>query len=149
MSTIVTTINDAILARLVIALPTFSQIAILYDLAKNKDKALRNRFGSRPLGGVQSIEGNLGSYTVDQDFEITLTDSYKSSKLLNDNAQATTVLDLQDAVHDSYKEIKLLAPSGLIRQIFSLSISEPEIDTANHVVIQTFTITVKFQNSLK
>ena len=148
MSTIISTINTHLLAQLTIALPSYTQIDILYDIPKNAKNKLNNRYGSKPLGGAEA-EGNLGQYTIVQLFEVTLTKAYKSSQLLNDNDQAGVIIELQDDLHDVYQQFKRSSPTGVIRHIFDLTIDNPEVDEDNKLIIQNFTVSVRYQNNLK
>lgn len=148
MSTLVSTINTHLLTQIALALPTYTEINILYNIDSNAKDKLNNRYGSKPLASSE-VDGVLGKYTMDHLFEITLTNSYKSSKLLSDSNKASVIITLQDAVHDVYQQFKRSSPSGVIVEITDLAMDIPEIDTDNKIIIQTMNVIVKYRNDLK
>lgn len=135
-------------AQLAIALPAYSKAPIVYGVEKAGRTKLDKSYAVKPIAATQT-EGNLGAYTMAQTFEITLIDSYGSSKLVKDADLQGKVIALQDLTHDAYKQILSSSPTGVIRNITNLSTEAPELDTDNHLIIQNLTIDIIYQNRNK
>lgn len=148
-SSIVNDIITHIEGQMAAALPvSYSKLSHVIDVAKNKFKGASNRYGTRPLSLDQN-NLNLGNYTVDHNFELILTNSYKSSKLVNDEDMRNKAIILQDYMHDCFKRMYTNRDLIEIKQVFNLTFDEPEYDADNHLVIQRATITIKYQRSLR
>ena len=149
MSSLVTDIVSHIETQIITALPgSFAKAKYIYNPAAGKRKEAESRYSVRPLSGVEN-NLNLGSYAVDHDFEVMLTNTYKSTKLLNDYDMSDKIIALQDYCHDIFKQIKSTTGTAQIRQVFNINIQEPDLDTENHIITQGMTLTIKYQNSLK
>ena len=122
---------------------SFSKLSHVLDVGKNKFKGANSRYGARPLGMTQNDDINR-AYTVDQSFEIIITNGYKSSKLISDLDQRTKAIELQQYCHDVYLRLKSTNGLADIKQIFNMTMDSPEHDTENHVVIQRMVFTVKY-----
>lgn len=142
------TIINNLYAQLAIALPDFTKAPIVYGVEKAGRTKMDKTYAVKPAAAIQT-EGNLGAYTMAQTFEITLIDSYGSSKLVKDADTQSKVIALQDLTHAAYKQILSSSPAGVIRNITNLSSEAPELDTDNHLIIQNFTIDIIYQNRNK
>lgn len=125
----------------------FKKLSHVVDVTKNSYKSSNKRYAARPLGLSESA-GVVSHYTVDQDFEIILTNGYKTNKQTNDLDQQTKGIALQDYAHDIYKQLQQTSLAS-IRLISSLSLDEPEYDVDNKVVIQRMQITVNYKTRTK
>ncbi len=149
MSTIIIDMISFFETQIAVILPSsFSKLNFVYEPSREAKKGADNGYGVVPQAASQN-DLNLSSYALDQDFKVTLTKVYKSSRLQNDTDIQTNVITLQDYCHDIFKQFKQSAPADtVIRHILNLNIDEPVLDEESHLIIQSFTITVKYQNSL-
>ena len=148
MSTLVTDIITFLEAQIAIAVPTYSKLNYVYDPEKEDNRGASLTYGVTP-GGFSQNNLNLQSYAVDQTFNITLVNKFKSTKLSSDSNLQSLIIDMQDKCHDIFKQIKQAAPgSTQIRHIYEVNLEEPEINNDNHIVSMRMSFTVKYQNSL-
>lgn len=122
---------------------SFSKLSHVLDVGKNKFKGSNKRYGVRPLGMVQNDDINR-AYTVDQTFEVIITNGYKSSKLISDMDQQTKGIELQQYGHDIFLRLKTTNGLADIKQIFNMDMGEPEHDEDNKVVIVRMSFSVKY-----
>ena len=148
MGSLVKDINTHIEAQVALSIPTFAKASFIYDSSKDKRKGASARYAVRPLSAGEN-DLNIGSYAVDHLFEVTLTEVFKSSRSLNDYDMADKVLVLQDYCHDIFKQVQSTIGTVQIRQVFSLTIEEPEINEEDNIIAQKMTLTIKYQNTLK
>lgn len=126
------------------ALPTYKALTHVVDVSKNSFGSTKTRYGVLPLN-VTEVSGATNAYTVDQDFEIVLTDSFITTSQ-GDTGAREKALSLIDKAHTVYKKLiqtKCGDPSNCLL-VSSLRISDPIYDESKIVVIQ-FNISVRYR----
>lgn len=146
----ITAIKDNILSRLGNVLGNeYSKLSYVTDVKQNKFGRTSKRFGVLP-GSATEISGTLQHVTMDHQFSITLTDSFNSGATaqLNDNLKAERINELQDKVLSVYRDLVLQARnlSANVLSVNNLQIDDPEFVDDEKVIIQKFSINIKYRN---
>jgi hypothetical protein len=144
----VKTINDGILARLLVVLPTYSKLSFGSNVSLNKFGRSSKRFGVIPKGASDS-SGSVGVNTIDHSFEITLTDGYVSGPAmgLNDDLKMLKVSELQDNALLVYKDLQLnknLLASGILI-VSEINMSEVVFLEEENVAVLKFDLKIKYK----
>lgn len=127
---------------------SFSELAHATIVEKNTFKGGKKRYGVLPKE-IDQVVGVTCYLTVDQAFEVILTDSY-GGKALADADKQTKTIDLQDLMFDLYADIvKAKAGSpGIVIHIDDLSIAAPEYLEDDHIVKITASMNIKYRTQL-
>lgn len=146
MST-VTDLVTSIKSRMATVLgATYSELSNVTEIEKNAFKGADKRYGVM-ANQADEVEGTVCHLTVDQAFEITLTDGYFSNIKASDADKRAKTLALQDKISEVYRDIKTnkAGRPDLVIHTFGLSIAEPEFLEENHVVVVNATFTIKYR----
>lgn len=148
MATIVKQINDAVEARITIALPDYALLNYKIDVAKNNFVTNNKRFGVVPLD-ADPAPTILKHYSLDHNYLITLTHGYINQQT-NDADQREKTFVLYDATDKIYIDI-LNTKAGIpniILNIRSISLAEPEYLEDEKVVILRSLVQVRYRQIL-
>ena len=145
MSTVMATLKTSIAGRIVAVDSTLLPLSYTEDVAKNNLVQAGNRYAVRPLDATE-VPGVTRFVTLDQTFEILLTNQYFEDKI-SDAKKVTASLDCRAKLLDIYKDLvqtKAGSPS-LVLQVRDLEIQSPEFLESEKVVVQRATVTVTYR----
>jgi len=146
---IVEQIKDAMELRIVAVLPsTFSELKYKLKVEDNHFEENSKKFGVRPLE-ANSVPGVTQSITLDQEFEIILTDNYINLDI-SDEEQRIKTFNLYDRLDTIYTDL-INTKAGIpliVLNIPSLTISQPEYLEDDNVVALRAQILIKYRRSL-
>lgn len=126
----------------------YTELGYANDVAKNTFKGNDKRYAVLPKG-ANEVSGILGHVTLEQDFEIILTDGYMNTAMSDGQAQAKAIA-LQDLAIEVYNDLvktKAGSPS-ICLSIRELSLSEPQFIEKDHVIVQSMTVKIKYRNQI-
>jgi len=144
VSTILTN-GKAVIAAL---LPTWHELKYVYDVSKNSTRDARLGYAFIPLDGVTPDSQVNGSYTMDHRFEVIITDIIVRGK--SDSEIQTSISSLMDTADNIFKDLvntKVGAPT-IVLNVFSPSISAPEILEAKDLLVIRLQVTIKYRSLL-
>lgn len=148
MSSNATTLISTIKTRVAQVLgATYSEIAYALDLSKNSFKGNFKRYGVLAKGSSETSSVNR-YVTIDQTFELILTDSFMNTAM-SDSLEQAKGPSLHDLAFDIYRDLvnsKAGSPSFVLL-VNNLSISEPETMDGNVVVVKA-TFNIKYRNAI-
>lgn len=151
--TIVKEIIDEVKIHIVSAVPDCKQLDYEYDILKNNENRLTNRFGFIPQNANFREGSAMGFTTMDHTFQLILTTDYLNKD--DDTKQADALQGLYDKAHCILKDLQKksisLPTSGYrVLLISGLSFETPEHfdDNATTVLRADFNITYRFRNSI-
>lgn len=145
----VTNIKDNILVRLAAVLGSdYSKLSYMVNIKDNKFDKASKKYGVLPSSATQ-VSGVVNKVTMDHEFTLVVTDSfnYGTQSQINDAKKAERINELQDKVLDIYKDLAaqngFLGPNVLL--VNGLRIEQPEFLDEEKVIIQQFSINVKYR----
>lgn len=149
MSTI-TDIKAGIEARIEIAVSTYAKLSYQTDISNNKFKGNSKGYAVLPSSALE-VDGLLGSYNMDHEFSISLTNSYNqgAKSQIGDELKTSRIAELQDDILAIYSDLSVNkgAIDASILVINSLNISEPDFIDEEKVIIINFTVNVKYKTN--
>ena len=148
MATIVQQINDAVETRLDSLLGSeYSPLDYYIDIESNHFKGARKRYSVRPVSGV-STDSITKVYTMNHDWEITVTHDYINKRSDADQREKTFILydKMDDIVRDLHTS-KAGLPS-VVMNIEAVTYDEPEFLDEHNVAILRGFFTIKYRNAL-
>ena len=127
---------------------TYKELAHATVIEKNTFKGGSKRYGVLPTS-LDEVDGVLCFATVDQQFNIILTDSY-GGKSLSDSDKQTKTIALQELIFSLYKEIKntKAGSPSIVIHTNDLTLLEPTYLEDDHVIVITGTVTIKYRKQL-
>lgn len=147
---IATDLRDSVRTRMAAVLgPDFSELTNVTEIEKNAFKGANKRYGV-VANEMNEVAGSTCHVTIDQEYEMVLTNGFFSNVKASDSDKRDKALELQDLMFDIYKDLKS-SKSGrpdLVMHTFSLTIQEPEYLEENHVVAIRATLTIKYRSLL-
>ncbi len=151
MSTDVANIKSGIITRISTVLGSgYSVLGYATDINKNSFKASNNRYAVLANGISQTEDkGLLGSFTVEQNFEVILTNSYAQDRA-GDSSKVESGVTLMDQSLLLYKDIveaKAGTPS-IVLLVNNMSMDQAEYLEEDNVVIIRMTFGVTYRKSL-
>lgn len=127
---------------------TYHQLADVYDVRKNDARAATKGYGMRPLEGVTPDQQVNRSYTMDQRFEVVLTDIIARGATDSElTATIGTMYNQADEIFKAMIATKVGYPAAVLN-CFSPSISAPEILGDVGIVAVRLQFTVKYRSAL-
>lgn len=129
-------------------LSDWEELRYVYDVAKNDTRSLKQGYAFIPYEANTPESQVNGSYTLDQRFEIILTDLIARGK--SDKEAQATIASLFDLADDVFKELvatKVGEPT-IVLNVFSPSISAPEILEKVDAVVLRMQVLVKYRSLL-
>lgn len=127
----------------------FIKLDYRYLIDKNDNRQGQTAFAVRSMTGFRS-DGVLRSATIDQDFEIILTDTYEPNGD-DDLSQHDTLLSLADNMVDIIVKELHLKKGGIPAQILLIDlveIKEPEFLEESNLAILRATFTIKYRKQI-
>lgn len=148
MSAHVTNILDGGITTIAATLGSdWKRLMDVYDVRKNVDRVARKGYGMRPLDGATPDSQVNRYYTMDQRFEVVLTDVISRGDTDAElNASIGNLYDKSDEIFKAMIATKVGYPSAVLN-CFSPSVSAPEI-LGEGVVILRLQFTVKYRSAL-
>lgn len=142
----VSTLTSDIKTRVQTVATAYSELGYANDITKNTFKGNYKRFAVLPKGSSQS--NSVTRYiTLEQEFEIILTDGF-INKALSDSEQQSRVIALQDLLVSVYKDlVNTRCGSVACINVTNLSIREPQF-LEDNVVVQSATFNVLYRTPL-
>jgi len=125
----------------------YQELSNVYDIEQNPN--LETTLGYGVIAGdVILVSGNVGFNTVDQTYDVVLTDYYISTKD-DDEGKQDAVIKLIDKCQDLYNEFvkTKLSLNAIIIIINDMSISIEELDD-NKSVVARMQFTIKYRHQL-
>lgn len=126
---------------------TYTELAYGVDVARNRFNG--GTLGYAVLAGeLDQTDGVTRYVTVDQQFEVVLTETYGQSQV-GDQAQRTAAHTLYGRIETLYKQIvanKAGVPA-LVMHVGTLSVSKPEFLDSNVAVVRA-TMIIKYRTAL-
>jgi hypothetical protein len=141
---IVQEIVDAIEINIQALLPTYKKASFVYDLSLNNRKQSKKVYAITPQS-ASNVSGSTLTVTLDQTFDVTLSDTYSPKNDSDINLQ-DKVLEIHSDIETVYKELfqrRLGLAKVLVVQV--VDISSPEIDNDNNTVSLTASFSVKYR----
>jgi len=126
----------------------YSELPHATVIEKNSFKNGSKKYGVLPKS-LDEVAGTTCNITVDQNFDLILTDSY-GGKSLNDADKQAKTIALQELAFSLYKEVtstKAGTPSIVIKT-GDLTVADPEYLEEDHIVVITATVTIKYRKQL-
>ena len=126
---------------------SYKELRFVYNVDKNDIRSAEKAYGVRPLE-ASPVETVTRVYTVDQRFELILTDTIGRS---DDDTQRTDAMNVMyDKVDEIFKSLvnTKINLSSTVLNIVGPSISEPEFVLDNKLVILRMQYTVKYRSAL-
>lgn len=146
--TAVSTLVSSIKTRIATVASGYSELGYAKDVTKNTFSGNMKRYGVLP-GSSSETSGINRALTMDQTFEIVLTDGF-INKQMSDSEEQSKVITLQDLMKDIYLDLvntKAGSPSTCMI-VSQLQLQNPETIKEQNVVIQRATINVKYRINL-
>lgn len=146
--TAVSTLVSSIKARIAIVANDYTELGYALDINKNAFKNNYKRYGVLVGAGAEAA-GVTRALTMDQTFELILTDGF-INKQMSDSEEQSKVIALQDLMKDIYLDLvntKAGSPSTCMI-VSQLQLQTPETIKEQNVVIQRATINVKYRINL-
>lgn len=146
---IVEDILNALESKINSLLPTYKKSHFSYELEKNNRKSAKKIYAIRVIGGI-STNGVLQSITVDQGFEVILSDIFQP-KNDNDKDMESKILSINGDIEILYKDIyqkRLDLTSAKVLLVEIVEISKPEIDTDNCSVSINATFKIRYRTQI-
>lgn len=126
---------------------TYQQLRYVYDLDKNDYRGRYLAYGVRPLDAV-SAESIVRNYTLDQGFEVILTDTIART---DSDSQITTSLGTMynkaDEIFKALVNTKINLASFVLN-VFDPSLNEPEYFDDQKYVVLRMQYKVKYRSQL-
>lgn len=126
----------------------FSELSNVTNVEANSFKGANQRYNVLSKD-ISETPGVTCAITVNQQFDLIVTDSYRSA-IKNDSDKRTKTIALQELVFSIYEEViktKANTPASVII-VDSLTVAEPEYLEEDHVVVITATVTIKYRKIL-
>ena len=147
MSNFVEQIQANLTTVVAAAVPTYSELDHIYDIEKNNLNNNTDRYGVA-VSGLVSVSGAIKASTVDQTFQVILTQGYVSSQ--DDDTRIRTAINelhdkMDDILADTYN--KKAGLPQIVLNVFLDSTSEPEI-LEDNVVALRMDLIVKYRRSI-
>lgn len=142
-----TDLISSIKTRMITVLgPDFSELSNVTEIEKNSFKGSDKRYGVL-ANQADEVPGTTCHLTIDQEFEITLTNGFYSNVKASDLDKRTKTLELQDLIKEVYRDLKSSKAGrpDLVIHTLELSVQEPVFLEENHVVAITATFTLKYR----
>lgn len=126
---------------------TYTELGYAYEIEKNTLKGNEKRYACIPLGASE-VTSTTRNVTLDQSFQLTLTDGF-INRALSDSQAQTKAISLLDLMRDIYIDLveTRCGSDPYCINVSNLQINEPEIDNQNSVVIIRASITVRHRTS--
>jgi hypothetical protein len=145
---IVQDILTALEAKVASLLPTYKKSPFNYELEKNNRKGAKKIYAIRVEAGASST-GVLQSVTIDQNFEVILSDIYQP-KNDNDKDLESKILSIHTDIETIYKDVyqkrlDLTSAKVLLVEVVDLSKPEIDLDNSSISIIATFKIRYRTQ----
>jgi len=124
---------------------SYSKLNYIYDIEKNSFKGNPNKFGVLPLES-STVSGVVRASTIDQTFQIVLTDEYRNTAM-NDLSLQEAVKNLYDKLNDIEKQLyksKLGLPSVVLLMNLE-AVEAPEVIEEHKVVSLRGNFLVKYR----
>lgn len=118
------------------------------DIEKNKFKGNSKQLSVLPNVAAE-VEGLIGAYTLDHNFNYTFTNSYNAGakSQIGDSLKVQRIQELMDDILATYSDVQLnksaIDPTVLV--INNLQVNEPEFDDIEKIIIVRCSITVKYK----
>lgn len=145
----ITEITSNIQSRVASVLGTeYSELNYIIDHSKNRYEGNSKRYGVIPNPAFE-VDGEVGTFTVDHEFLIKLTDSYTNGpeSQINDALQYAVVQQLQDkalTIYDDLTVNKALLGTGVLI-VTNLNIQAVEFIEEQKVAYLEFLITIRYR----
>lgn len=126
---------------------SYSELGYALDISKNSFKGNERRYAVLAKAASE-VPGTIGSVTMEQDFEIILTDGYINTAMSDSQAQAKAIA-LQDLALSIYKDlVQTKCGSNTCMSVRDCSLADPQFIEKDNVVAQSMTIKVKYRNQV-
>jgi hypothetical protein len=125
----------------------YQELQYIYDIEKNTVRGARLAYGVRPLA-ADTAESVTRVYTLDQAFEIILTDTFARGD--NDSQRETALNIMYDKSDEIFKELvnHKINLANFVLNIFNASLLEPEFLDDNKFIILRMQYLVKYRSAL-
>ena len=145
----ITDIKNSIITRLIAVLPSdYKALAYIEEIEKNNNTQIKRAYGVQALE-AEEVSGVNKVYTIDQTFEVIITDNYNHSQV-NDNDYQNKTYDIREQCLAIYKDIVNTHAGlpGTVLNVSSLFIDIPEQDDESKSVIQRINFLIRYRVSL-
>ena len=148
---IITNIKSGIEARIEATVADYAKLSYQNDIEDNKFKGNSKGY-SVNVGSSSEVDGVIGSFNLDQEYIINLTNSYNdgAKSQIGDSLKSQRVTELNDDILSIYSDLLINKSSvdSSILLISELAISEPEFIEESKIIIVSFNIVVKHKTNL-
>jgi len=127
----------------------YSPLTNVTEVEKNSFKNANKRYGV-VARQASEVAGTLKHLTIDQVFQVTLTNGFSTSLTAGDANKREKTEELQDLVCEIYADLKSTksgSPSVVI-DTQDLEIAIPEFLEEDHVIALRFELTIKYRKQL-
>ena len=146
--TVMEDLKNSINTRLAALFPTFQELDYVEEVENNNWNQIEKGYGTRALT-ANEIDGVNKRYTVNQVYEVILTERYLHSSTDETHLQSTS-FDLRSKCLDIYKDM-INTKAGLpseVMNVHTVLIDEPEVETESKVIIQRMEFSIIYRITL-
>lgn len=125
---------------------SWQELRYWYEIDKNDIRTAALAYNARPLGAIP-VDGAMKFYTVDQTFELILTDVI--TRGLGDSERETALLQLYDKADEIFKDLhntKVNGTAGVLL-VSQPSLAEPEFLDDKKIIVLRMQFVVKYRGS--
>ena len=148
MSNLVDQIITGIEKRASIVLSSYNPLRYYYDLEKNDYKGNSKRYAVLPMA-AENQDGVTRSVTIEQEFQIVLTDNYTNDAKSDTDLQEV-IKSLYDQQDDLLNDLALtkLGVSSIVLLVVFKGFEEPEILEESKTTALRMNISVRYRRNL-
>ena len=141
-------IVTAIEAQIATTLSEYTALNYVNDIEKNSFVGNKKKYGVKPLG-LDRAAGVTRSHTVDQIFQVILTDDYTNSPA-NDESARSKIYSLFDKMNDLEKQFfkSKIGLTSIVLFMNLTSIEDPEVLEENKVIALRGNFLVKYRTNI-
>lgn len=127
---------------------TYSELGYALDITKNSLKGNEKRYAVLPKSASE-VSSIIGFITLDQEFEVIITDNYINTSMSDSKAQdkAITLQDLALNIYNDLIQTKCGSPNTCIT-VSNFSLSDSQFLEKDSVVVQSMTFKIKYRNQI-
>lgn len=149
MAAIVTTILTNMLSTISTTLGAgYQELRHVYDVTKNDIRTAKLAYGVRPLSALSSDPGMLRAYTVDQSFEIILSDTI--TRGASDAERTTAIGTMFDKADEIFKVLvnTKAGAASYVLVVNNPAMSEPEFLEDNQIVLLRMQLNIRYRSTI-
>lgn len=146
---IVSEIIDAFKALIELELPNYKEAKNVFDVERNPNTNLANRYGVRSSGSTRNDDGILKHLTLDHDFEVMVIGKYTNLRKDDQKQQALAIAqnDAMNSIGAKVESQKLSLENKVLYAEF-FGADEPEFFEDQNLCVTRGTFTIKYRKPI-